>query len=222
MTKLNPLAIFDLDNTLLAGDSELIWCGLMASKGMVNTAYIEEISRCFLEYEAGSIDYIEYDKFLLRPLISITEDKIKELVNIFLGQIQPLIRPEMIIQLEEQRKLGSTILLVTASVSFLAVPIAQMLKISNLICTQIETKSGSPTGNLVGKPVFQEEKVKRVLSWIDNNPVTLEDSWAWSDSYNDIPILSLVDHPVAVYPDALLRKHAVKNKWQIVENTRSL
>lgn len=219
MTKLNPLAIFDLDNTILAGDSELIWCGLMASKGLVNTAYIEEISRCFLEYEAGSINYIEYDKILLRPLIACPEEKLMELVNIFIGQIQPFLRPEMMLQLEEQRKLGNTILLVTASVSFLAVPIAQMLGIQNLICTQIETKNDSPTGNLVGKPVFHEEKVKRVLAWIENKPVTLEGSWAWSDSNNDIPILSLVDHPVAVYPDALLRKHAVKNNWQIVENT---
>ncbi|MHB8135089.1 MAG: HAD family hydrolase [Anaerolineaceae bacterium] len=222
MTKLNPLAIFDLDNTLLAGDSEFLWCGLMASKGLVNSAYIEEIGRCFLEYEAGSIDYIEYDKILLRPIIACPEDKLRELVNIFLGQIKPLFRPEMMLQLEEQRKLGNTILLVTASVSFLAVPIAQMMGISNLICTQIETKSGTPTGNLVGKPVFHQEKVKRVFSWIENNPVTLEGSWAWSDSNNDIPILSLVEHPVAVYPDALLRRHAVENNWRIIENTRSI
>ena len=219
MTILNPLAIFDLDNTLLAGDCELLWCTLMASRGLVDTKYMEEISHCFLDYEAGSINYIEYDRILLRPLIGFPKNQLNDLVKIFLGQIQPLFRLEIIRQLEHHRELGDTILLVTASISLLAVPIAQMLGITNLICTQIEINDGLPTGNLVGKPVFHEEKVRSVTSWIENNPVTLEGSWAWGDSNNDIPILRLVDNPVAVYPDDLLRKHAMKNNWQIIENS---
>jgi len=219
MKKLNPLAIFDLDNTLLSGDCELIWCTLLASKGLVDTGYIEEISQCFLDYEVGSINYIEYDKILLRPLIAFSKNQINDLVYIFLGQIQQSFRPEMLQQLEDHRRNDDTILLVTASISLLAVPIAQMLGIPNLICTQIEIEDGLITGNLIGKPVFHEEKVRRVISWIENNPVTLEGSWAWGDSNNDIPILSLVNHPVAVYPDKLLRSHAVKNNWQIIENS---
>jgi len=219
MKKLNPLAIFDLDNTLIAGDCELNWCTLIASRGLVDTAYIEEISQCFLEYEAGTINYIEYDKVLLRPLIAFSKNQLNELVKIFLGQIQPLFRPEMLQQLEDHRRNGDIVLLVTASISLLAVPIAQMLGIQILICTQIEIEDGVLTGNLLGEPVFHEEKVRRVISWIENNPVTLEGSWAWGDSNNDIPILSLVDHPVAVYPDKLLRSHAVKKNWQIIENS---
>ncbi|PKN87854.1 MAG: HAD-IB family hydrolase [Chloroflexi bacterium HGW-Chloroflexi-8] len=218
MTDLRTLAIFDLDNTLLAGDCELIWCSLIASRGLVDTKYIEEISQFFLEYESGSINYVEYDKILLRPLIGLSKNQLDDLVKIFLGQIQHLFRPEILRQLEHHRQVGETILLVTASISLLAAPIAQLLGIPNLICTQIEINNGLPTGNLVGKPVFHEEKVWRVKSWIEQNSVTLEGSWAWGDSNNDIPILSLVDHPVAVYPDDLLRKHAVRNHWQIIEN----
>jgi HAD superfamily hydrolase (TIGR01490 family) len=211
------LVIFDFDNTILEGDCELKWCEFLTTKGIIDHSFVEKILEYVAEYETGKINYSDYEKFLIHPLIHFPAVELQALINDFIEQLQPFFRPYMLQQVDTFRDQRYTLLLVTASTSLLAVPIAHRLGISHLICTRIELQNGSPTGKLLGEPAFQQEKVEKVKTWMTDNPVTKKGSWCFSDSINDLPILTMVDHPVAVTPDNSLRRHARENHWQIIE-----
>jgi HAD superfamily hydrolase (TIGR01490 family) len=214
---LHPVAIFDLDSTLLDGDCEMLWCDFMGHRGMVEAGFSKKIEYYIDEYEAGRLDYVELESYLLRPLAHYSARAVNQLITGFLTGLQTLFRPYMLRLVDEHRSRGDVLLLATASNSLLTQPIAKMLGIPNLICTWVEMNDGVPTGKLVGSASFRDGKATTVKKWIEENPVTLDDSWGYSDSYNDLPILNLVAHPVAVTPDALLRQHAEQNGWQIIE-----
>ena len=211
------LVIFDFDNTILEGDCEVKWCEFLTVKGIVDHSFVDTIQEYVSEYETGKINYSDYEKFLIHPLIHFSGIGLQALINEFIEQLQPFFRPYILQQVDQFRNQRYTLLLVTASTSLLAVPISHKLGISHLICTQIELQNGAPTGKLLGKPAFQQEKVEKVKIWMVDNPVTKMGSWCFSDSINDLPILNMVDHPVAVTPDPSLRRHARENHWQIIE-----
>jgi HAD superfamily hydrolase (TIGR01490 family) len=213
----NPVAVFDLDSTLIEGDCELLWCEFMGHKGMVDASFLKTVEFYCVEYEEGRLDYVEFEKFILGPLTSLSSTAGQALVDEFLLGLQKLIRPYMLQIVEEHRTHGDVLLLATASNSILAQPVARLLGIPNLVCTWMKMVDGVPTGELAGGAPFREGKADQVKVWISENPVTLAESWGYSDSHNDLPILNLVAHPVAVTPDKVLRHYAQQNGWPIIE-----
>lgn len=211
------LAIFDLDKTLLDEDCEYLWCEFLLKNGHVDAGYLKTIQEYFARYDAGDLDFAEYERFFLSSLVTLPEEKLRKLQSAFLCQLQAHFRPWMLERLEFHRAQEHVLLLATASNSLLVLPIAQALNIPNVLCTMAEMKGDVPTGELIGRPLFREEKAKRINSWVQMNSISLSGSWGYSDSRNDLPILMLVENPVAVTPDDTLREHATKNGWLIFD-----
>lgn len=211
------LAIFDLDLTLLNADCEQIWCYFMARKGIVDETFLLMLRKYIYDYDAGSLNYAEYEYFLQQPLVRRSADEVQELIGEYLNDVEQLFRPNMLKRLEEHRQNGDELLLASASDSLLVEPIAQHLQIPNLICTQLELKNGVPTGRLAEEPLFRERKAQAIQKWIKAKQFSLQGSWGYSDSHNDLAFLKLVEHPVAVTPDSTLRQYAQEHGWQIID-----
>jgi len=213
------LALFDLDSTLLDGDSELVWCYYLLQHGIVDTPFMKQIEQYCYGYEAGNLDYVEFERYLLSPVAAFSSTQVRQMIDEYLQQINGMFRGLMLKRLESHREQGHDLILASAANSFLIQPIARLLKIPNLVCTRAEIINDVPTGEVIGKPAFREGKVESLKNWLSENKASLAGSWMYSDSHNDLPILSLVEHPVAVGPDKLLRQAALENGWQIIEKS---
>ena len=212
------LAIFDLDNTLLGGDSDYLWGRFLVERGLVDgEAYERENQRFYDEYRAGTLDIHEFLAFALRPL---TEHSLAELLawrERFLEEkIQPILLPKAVELLERHRTDGDTLLIITATNRFITAPIAERLGVSQLLATEPEFADGRYTGRSAGIPCFQHGKVERLDQWLEETGHDLAESWFYSDSHNDLPLLGRVTHPVAVDPDTALAQHARERGWPII------
>jgi HAD superfamily hydrolase (TIGR01490 family) len=209
------LALFDLDNTLLGGDSDYEWGRFLAEQGVVDPEdYARENRRFFQQYEAGNLDIYEYARFAYRPLAEIPLQRLRQIRQDFLEQrIRPLILPKALTLLRRHRLRGDTRVIITSTNRFITEPIAQLLEVDDLIATDPEFRGGRYTGELAGIPCFQEGKIQRLQGWLRKHRETLDGSWFYSDSHNDIPLLETVSHPVAVDPDARLAAHARARGW---------
>jgi len=212
-----PLALFDLDNTLLDGDSESMWCQFLFEKKLVDHSFLTRISDYYLAYEQGWLDIHEYEAFLLDSIVRQPLAQLHRLRREYLERIHRVVRVKMIRKVNRFRTLGFTLLMVTAANSFIAEPIAKLLSFPNLICTNIKLKNGFLPTVLEGIPAFREGKVVLLDNWLLQGGMTLDESWGYSDSHNDLPLLSKVTYPVAVMPDAILRTHARQNGWKIID-----
>jgi len=212
------LAIFDLDNTLLSGDSDYLWGVFLGEQGIVDADYYEqENERFYQEYKDGKLDIMEFLQFSLKPL---SEHPTQDLYNWreqFINEkIRPLVSQKSLDLVEKHRKQGDTLMIITATNAFVTSPIAKLYDISLLIATDPEMINDAYTGKVAGEPSFQHGKVKRLDTWLAENNETLAGSWFYSDSHNDIPLLEKVDNPVAVDPDKKLNDHALNNQWPII------
>lgn len=212
------LAIFDLDNTLLAGDSDYLWGVFLAEKGVVDGNYYErENERFYQEYKEGRLDIFEFLRFSLKPLQENSLEKLESLRKEFLKKkIEPIMLPAAIALVEKHRLAGDVLMIITATNAFVTTPIAQAFGINHLIATDPEVVDGGYTGEVAGIPSFQEGKVQRLKQWMKRENQTLEGSSFYSDSHNDIPLLEQVDNPVAVDPDEALVKAAKQKEWSII------
>lgn len=212
------LAIFDLDNTLLAGDSDYLWGTFLSEQGIVDEEEFErENERFYREYKEGILDIYEFLRFSLRPLRDNSRDDLERWRRDFLRQkIDPIVLPKARALVERHRHAGDELLIVTATNEFVTAPIAERLGIPNLIATVPAQLNGRYTGNVAGTPSFQEGKVARLLDWLKEAETDLAESTFYSDSHNDIPLLERVDHPVAVDPDEHLQRHAHENGWPTI------
>lgn len=212
------LAIFDLDNTLIAGDSDYLWGQFLVETGLVDKDYYEsENHRFYKEYEAGTLDIFEFLRFSLKPL---AENNLETLKNIRLKFIQEKILP-IIPQasrnlLQHHADQQHFLLIITATNRFVTEPIAEELGVHELIATDPEFDNGRFTGHVAGTPSFRDGKVARLKSWLKQTGQNLANSWFYSDSHNDLPLLELVTHPVAVDPDDTLQQHAEMKGWPII------
>jgi HAD superfamily hydrolase (TIGR01490 family) len=211
-----PIAIFDLDYTLLDGDSEAMWSHFLFEQKLVDGYFLQHIINYYHTYEQGLLDIHEYEAVLLHPLTKHPLSKLFELRQEYLIQIRTSIRATMMRRVKRFRDMGFVLLLITASNSFIAEPIATMLGFPNVICTQIKRNGERFTNQIEGTPAFREGKVQRLEQWLQNKGLSLVDSWGYSDSHNDLPLLNRVEHPVAVAPDFVLREHARKHGWKII------
>lgn len=212
------LAIFDLDNTLLGGDSDYLWGQFLVEQGLVDgEAYERENQRFYDDYEAGTLDIYEYQAFMLRPL---TEYPLTEMLawreQFIAEKIQPILLPRAVDLLERHRTAGDTLLIVTATNRFITAPIAERFDVPHLLATEPEFTEGRFTGRLIGIPCFQHGKVERLDQWLAETGHDLAESWFYSDSHNDLPLLGRVTYPVAVDPDATLVQHARERGWPII------
>jgi len=213
------LAIFDLDNTLLDGDSDHAWGQFLVDHGLVDgPAYERDNQRYYELYRNGQLDILEFLNFALAPLAAHERGMLEELRTRFVEErIQPMITAASRALIAAHRAQGHVLLIMTATNRFVTEPIVAILGIDNLIATDPEEVSGRFTGRVAGTPCFREGKVERLQAWIQARGLSLAESWFYSDSHNDLPLLNLVTHPVAVNPDSILKQYANTRGWPILD-----
>ena len=212
------LAIFDLDNTLLNGDSDYLWGQYLVQQGIVDgKTYERENQRFYDEYKRGSLDIYEFLAFSLKPLSEHSAEKLAGFHTEFMQNcIIPIITPASRQLIQSHQQQGDQLMIITATNHFVTAPIAKELGISVLLATDPEMKGDRYTGKVEGIPCFQEGKVKRLEQWLKNNGKNLANSWFYSDSHNDLPLLEMVVNPVAVDPDETLADHAIARSWKMI------
>jgi len=212
------LALFDLDNTLIAGDSDYEWGKWLVYKGKVDSGHYQQMNeRFYRDYERGVLDIHAYLDFALAPLAEIDKKELDALHREFMAQI---ITPMWLIGAEnllaKHRKRGDMLVIISATNRFIVEPICKKLGVDEIIATEPEVCDGHYTGRVSGTPSYQEGKVKRLQCWLKGRRETLRDSYFYSDSINDLALLQLVDNPVAVDPDAELRVEAETRGWPVI------
>ncbi|MFO7648542.1 HAD family hydrolase [Halomonas sp. 3H] len=212
------LAIFDLDNTLLSIDSDHAWGEFLLEQGAVDpVAYREANDRFLADYEAGTLDIHAFLEVALRPLAENSPEQLAAWHQQFMAsKIEPHILAKGEELVARHRTRGDTLMIVTATNRFITGPIAERLGVDHLIAVEPEVVDGRYTGRVTGTPSYREGKVKRLEAWLADKDLTLDDSWFYSDSHNDIPLLEIVEHPVAVDPDPSLREVAEARGWRII------
>ena len=213
------LALFDLDNTLLAGDSDFEWAQFLMDQCVLDREVYEARNQDFYDqYKAGTLDIHEFLDFQLKPLARHPRVQLDAWHREFMAtRIVPMIASGTAELLK--RHAGDVCMIVTATNSFVTAPIARHLGVPHLIATEAEQINGEFTGRVAGTPSFREGKVARLEQWLVEQGKTWADvaeSWFYSDSLNDLPLLERVHQPVAVDPDATLRKHAEKQGWPVI------
>ncbi len=212
------LAIFDLDNTLLAGDSDYLWGVFLVEQGMVEREHYErENQRYYEQYQAGTLDIFEFLDFQLRPLAQHDLTTLHALRERFMREkIVPIMLPKARALIESHRERGHDLLIISATNRFITEPIATAYGVPGLLASEPEMKDGRYTGKVAGIPCYREGKVTRLEQWLGEKNIAPGESWFYSDSHNDIPLLEKVTHPVAVDPDAQLLDYAQKKDWPVI------
>lgn len=212
------LALFDLDNTLLSGDSDYEWGQFLVRKGLVNLAYYEqENQRFYGQYQQGTLDILEYSAFSFGPLAERTMAELAALHGEFMAEvIEPLLQDSAKQLVDKHRQQGHTLVIITATNSFITRPIAEAFGIPHLLATEPKIVDGRYTREVDGTPCFQQGKVTRLQAWLNDRHETLADSYFYSDSHNDLPLLEMVDNPVVVDPDDKLRDVAQQRNWPVI------
>ena len=213
------LALFDLDNTLLNGDSDHAWGMYLAELGVVDAQEQRQKQDYFYQqYVAGTLDIHEFCAFQFQPLTQNPLDQLRAWHADYMQTvIEPMIesgKPQLI---EQHRAQGDDIVIITATNDFVTGPIAKRLGVEHLLATKAEFKDGRYTGRIDGVPCFREGKVTRLTEWLSTQQITPETTYFYSDSINDLPLLQQADVPIAVTPDERLRTHAETLHWKIID-----
>ncbi|MBA5249216.1 Phosphoserine phosphatase [hydrothermal vent metagenome] len=215
------LALFDLDKTLLGGDSDFLWGEFLSEIGAVDVNnYQTQNQKFFDDYALGKLDIVEYLEFCLSPL---ADNSIKQLnkwhQQFMLEKIQPIFLETAKKVVDAHKKNGDRAVVITATNSFVTRPIAKIYGIDDLLATEPEVIAGKFTGKVSGEPCFQIGKVHKLKQWCKENNESLNGAYFYSDSHNDLPLLELVDNPIVVHGDNLLLAIAKQKKWQCMDWT---
>ena len=212
------LAIFDLDNTLIADDSDHQWGEFLIANKLVDVdAFKIANDQFFEDYKAGCLDIVKYQEFAHAPLTKYSQDELAALHQQFMAEvIEPLILPKAEALIEHHRQQGHTLLIITATNLFVTGPIAKRLGIDNILATEGEIKEGRYTGKMQGVPCFQAGKISRLDDWLSERDEETAGAYFYSDSHNDLPLLEQVDKPIVVDPDDTLRATAEDRHWEII------
>jgi len=213
------LVLFDLDNTLLAGDSDFEWAQFLIECGVLDREVYEARNQSFYDqYKAGTLDIHEFLDFQLKPLSRHPRAQLAAWHREFMERkIRPLIRRQARALVERHH--NDLCVVITATNSFVTAPIVREFGIAELIATEPEQRDGEFTGAVRGIPCFREGKVVRLEAWLAERGGSLaagSETRCYSDSLNDLPLLERVSHPVAVDPDETLRARAERNGWPII------
>jgi HAD superfamily hydrolase (TIGR01490 family) len=215
------LALFDLDNTLLAGDSDFEWGRFLITVGAIDEElHLARNAQFYEDYKQGTLDIHAFLEFQLKPLSTHPRAQLDAWHLQYMDQvIRPMITDKARALVEKHRANGDLLAIITATNSFVTGPIAREFGIATLIATTPEEINGEYTGRVSGVPSFKEGKITRLQQWLESRGETLqsfEASWFYSDSHNDLPLMKLVDHPVAVTPDPTLQTYAEAQGWPII------
>ena len=211
------LALFDLDHTLLDGDSDSLWGRYLVRQGVVDAEEYQRASaRYYAEYLSGRLDMHEYLAFGLRPLMHNPPEKLEAWRARFVQEcIVPRIPRGSRELLAGHAEHGCVI--ITATNSFITAPIAAELGVPHLIATEPEQVGGRYTGRVSGVPCFREGKVTKLHDWLRHKRLEPSETWFYSDSHNDLPLLEQVTHPTAVNPDEVLTRVARERGWPVLQ-----
>ena len=215
------LVLFDLDNTLLSGDSDYEWAQFLIEQGVLERASYEHRNQEFFEqYKAGRLDIYAFLDFQLAPLARYPRAQLDAWHRLFMTQkILPLISRAARRLVDASLQPGNLCAIVTATNSFVTAPIAREFGVAHLVATEPEQIDGRYTGKVSGIPCFREGKVARVEQWLAAQGRRWSDfaeSRFYSDSHNDLPLLERVTHPVAVHPDHVLKQAALARGWNVI------
>lgn len=216
------LALFDLDNTLLAGDSDVEWPRYLMNKGLMDkAAYGLRNDKFYEEYKNGTLDIDEFLSFQLQPLSRFSRQELDTMHKQYMKEyILPIITPQARAKIKQHQDNCDITMIITATNRFVTAPIARELGVEHLIAVELEEdNTGNFTGRYRGIPSYREGKITRLKQWLAERKEKLEDYnqiWFYSDSRNDLPLLSLVTHPVAVDPDPMLKAHAQQQGWPVI------
>ncbi|WP_323846623.1 HAD family hydrolase [Microbulbifer magnicolonia] len=213
------LAIFDLDNTLIGGDSDHAWGEFLVEREYVDgERYRSANDRFYADYQRGELDIFAYLEFALEPLAQLSRGQLDNLQREFMREvISEIWLPRAEELISRHRREGHHIMIITATNRFVVEPIAARLRVDTLLATEPEEAQGRFTGRVVGEPCYQGGKVVRLRQWLAHNPqYGGGEKWFYSDSINDLPLLQQVEHPVAVDPDARLRAEAELRGWPVI------
>jgi HAD superfamily hydrolase (TIGR01490 family) len=212
------LALFDLDNTILAGDSDYNWSRFLIQEGYLDGAiHAEKNEKFYADYKAGTLDIYAFVEFQFKPLARNPRIVLNQLLKKYVEEvIKPMITEKARALVKRHQDEGDLIIVITATNSFITKPIAELFGIENLIGTDPEEKEGEFTGKVSGLPSFKEGKVTRLEAWLKGKNLSLasfEKSYFYSDSHNDLPLMQKVTHPVAVDSDDVLSEYAKSKGW---------
>lgn len=214
------LALFDLDNTLLAGDSDHAWGEFLIAKKLVDEpSHRAENDRFYRQYLAGELDIHGYVKFTLEPVLAFSAGELAQLHEEFMASaVEPMILDEARALVDHHQGAGDCCVIITATNELVTAPIAKAFGVEHLIATELEVCDKLYTGEIAGTPCYQAGKVSKLQQWLAQRgeTLTIADAVCYSDSFNDLPLLRSVKRPVAVDPDSKLRKYAIENAWEII------
>lgn len=212
------LAIFDLDNTLIGGDSDHAWGEFLVQQGAVDGEKYRQMNDEFYQrYVEGALDMRDYLAFALQPLAQLDRERLVALHRQFMSEvIQPMWLPAAVRLLQEHRKQGDFLLVITSTNSFIVEPICAKLGVDDFLATNLVMRDNRYTGEVDGEPTFREGKVTRLNAWLEETGHSLEGSSFYSDSINDLPLLEVVDQPVVVDPDDALARVAAERGWRVI------
>ncbi len=219
------LVLFDLDNTLLVGDSDYEWGQFLVDRGVLERASYEAQNRAYYDqYVAGRLDIHEYLGFALRPLAAHTREELEGWHAEFMAaRIVPMIAPQARALVRAHREAGDLCAIITATNSFVTAPIAREFGVEHLIATEPESRHGRFTGRVAGTPCFRDGKLRRLEEWLaglGRRLAGFAESAFYSDSHNDLPLLERVTRPVAVDPDPQLAAEARRRGWAVISLRR--
>lgn len=217
------LAIFDLDNTLLGGDSDHAWGEFVCEQGLVDAeAFGKKNDLFYRDYQNGALDIDTYLRFVLSALAGRSETEVNELHRVFMAEkIAPMMLPRATELLDKHRRAGDRLLIITATSAFVTRPIAEQLGVSEILACEAEVVDGCYTGSPTGIPTYREGKVKRFNTWLEEQGESMAGACFYSDSHNDLPLLELVDNPIAVDPDPILAEIAGSRGWPVISLRRA-
>jgi HAD superfamily hydrolase (TIGR01490 family) len=219
-TSSGKLALFDLDNTLLEGDSDHAWGEFLISNGLVEEkAHREKNDDFYNQYKLGTLDIHGYVAFTLEPVMQLDSTQRARLLAEFMEQtVQPIILDKGKELVRTHLEAGDFCIIITATNEFISTPIAKLFNADLVIATELQTIDGKYNGKISGTPCYQGGKISKLNAWIDQqeNHFNLSDAVFYSDSINDLPLLQEVATPVAVDPDQKLREKAESEGWEIL------
>ena len=214
---MNELLIFDLDNTLLAGDSDRNWGIFLAEQKVVESSYLDESEKFYNNYYDGSLDIDGFLSFCLKPLIDNDMEYLLKLRQQFIeDKIKPIVTQPGKEIINHALQNGKTVVIATATNDFVTRPIADLFNVQTLIATEFEIKNQQFTGKVIDAPCFREGKLNKVQKWVDENNFDLSKASFYSDSFNDLPLLEKVKTPIIVDGDDKLVEIGKNRDWDCV------
>jgi HAD superfamily hydrolase (TIGR01490 family) len=210
------LAIYDLDDTLLCGDSEFKWAQFTVKKGFIaEEVYIKEISQFETDYRSGNLNFEAYCKFLINPLVGKHINEVKELVREFISEYKDQLIDQLTYDLLA-RHANDEVIIASGSLDFIVEGFSEFFSVNNTLGSPVELDQGLVTGNLGGTPTFAEGKLSAVSKWCKEKNYILSDAYFYTDSINDLPLVKACKNSIIISPDEKLKNYAENNLLEII------